>query len=397
MEGLGTLIIVVVGIALVCVLIWAYLHHKYVKSLEAKGWSYDGSPGISTAYGLNVAPFGVGFERKVTRAVTGNASDATPFVAFDYRSTNWDSYGFVLTMPLPHSLPPAELPKSAPVRTGDAAYAAELESALAPARGHGLTVDHDKLVLLDAPTDADGLEQALIALTAARTALLASPAAERQGPPPPPQLSFAGHPDWVYVPRDDDLLDQIDHSGAGTGHAAHDIITSDNSGLPFIRLRHTWQTQTTHTDSEGRTHTTTHHHAETLCEFRTSFPFIDLASNWGWFGRSQRFEWEEFNDRFRIESSNERVAHAVLHQRQMEYLMEVGAPDFAIGGDGRIRVKGGDEWLPDDILAMDHFLRGFFARVPDFVWKDLGAWPRPIPQLEWQPTSAQPGGDERTG
>lgn len=65
MEGLGTLIIIGVGIALVCVLIWAYLHHRYVKSLEAKGWSYDGSPGISTAYGLNVAPFGVGFERKV--------------------------------------------------------------------------------------------------------------------------------------------------------------------------------------------------------------------------------------------------------------------------------------------------------------------------------------------
>ena len=49
MEGLGTLIIVVVGIALVCVLIWAYLHHKYVKSLEAKGAPASRPPTASTS------------------------------------------------------------------------------------------------------------------------------------------------------------------------------------------------------------------------------------------------------------------------------------------------------------------------------------------------------------
>ena len=43
-------------------------------------------------------------------------------------------------------------------------------------------------------------------------------------------------------------------------------------------------------------------------------------------------------------------------------------------------------------------LRGFFARVPDFVWQELGAWPRPIPEIEPapQPSAApapQPSSD----
>lgn len=93
----------------------------------------------------------------------------------------------------------------------------------------------------------------------------------------------------------------------------------------------------------------------------------------------------------RIESSNERIAHAIIHQRQMEYLMASGAPKFAIQGDGAILLKGfGKKWEIEDILGADAFLRGFFARVPDFVWEELGAWPRPIPEIEPAP---QPSSD----
>ncbi|NHB83998.1 hypothetical protein G7085_03140 [Tessaracoccus sp. HDW20] len=127
------------------------------------------------------------------------------------------------------------------------------------------------------------------------------------------------------------MLDMVDVTRVGSRHEAHDVIVAGNANLPFIRLRHTWQTTSTSTDSEGRTHTTTHNHTETVCEFRTAFPFIDLGVNWGLMGRSQRFEWEAFNKAFRIESDSERIAHAVIHQRQMEYLMATRPPKFRIG------------------------------------------------------------------
>ncbi len=385
MEALGPLLLVIGGMVVAALIVWAIMHHRYVKSFEDKGWAYEGSPPISIAHGLNVAPFGVGLERGVKKQISGPASDGTAFSAFMYRSSAWDPGDLVVTMKLPHSMPLAEVPAGGPVRTADPSYAAELARALGGAT-RDLTVDHDTLVMLRVSDDADELQTAVDALAAARAALLASAAAGRQGPTPPQGLSFAEHPDWTYVPRDDELLRQVEHSGGGYGHEARDIIMSENGRIPFIRMQHNWKTDSTRTDSEGRSHTTTTHHTEYLCQFRTSFPFVDLASNWGWFGRSQRFEWTDFNDAVRIESSNERIAHAVIHQRQMEYLMASGAPKFAIQGDGSILLKGfGKKWLIEDILGADAFLRGFFARVPDIVWQELGAWPRPIPEIEPAP------------
>jgi len=379
----GVLLIVVLVVVAIGLGVWAWLHHRYVKSFESRGWTYLGNPPISIAHGLNVAPFGEGFERSVKKQVTGAAPDGTPFSAFHYDSTSYRRAGFVLTMPLPHSMPLAIVPRGqAPVATGDPDYASELASALAPARASDLTVDHNRLVLLGVPDDAAALGTAVEALAAARSALLAGPAAGRRGPTPPPGLSFSSHPDWTYLDRDDSMLDLVDVTRTGSRHEAHDVIVSANANLPFIRLRHTWQTTSTSTDSEGRTHTTTHNHTETVCEFRTGFPFIDLGVNWGLMGRSQRFEWEAFNKAFRIESDSERLAHAVIHQRQMEYLTATRPPKFRIGHSGRIRLAVTSEWLPGDIEGADAFLRGFFSRVPDHVWQELGAWPRPIPELE---------------
>ena len=146
-----------------------------------------------------------------------------------------------------------------------------------------------------------------------------------------------------------------------------------------MRLTHRWTTTRTVTDSEGRTRTETDHHKEVLCQFRTAFPFRPISVNWGLFGRGQRFELEGFNERFKVKSPDPRFASAVIHQRQMEYLMGWGAPSFSIEADGLILMDGRD-WLPEDIDRADSLLRGFFARVPDFVWDDLGTR-RPIPEV----------------
>ena len=376
------LLIVLVILVIGGLIAWAVVHHLYVKSFEDKGWSYQGSGAITVVNGLNVAPFGMGFERSIGKHIAGTAADGTPFSAFQYRSSTFHGAGLVITMPLPHSMPALALtPGRGAVSAVDQRYAEVAAAALAPASTFGLTIDHAHLVLVGAPDTANELERTIAAMAAARTALLASPAASLTGPPPPPGMSFVEHPDWSYQAHNDSMLSYIGHTTSGYAHEAFDIITSDNNGLPFIRLRHVWKTDSTSTDSEGRSHTTTTTHTEYLCLFRMSFPFIDLGVNWGLLGRSQRFEWEAFNDAFRIESTTPRLAHAVIDQRQMQYLMDSHPPKFRLLPDGQIQLKIRLDWEPKDLVAVDRFLRGFFARVPDIVWQELGAWPRPIAEL----------------
>lgn len=421
MSATSQFILMVLVLAAIGFGIWAYLRHRYIQSLEEKGWRFISSPPIDIAYGLNVPPFGVGFQRKVDDQIVGNAHDGTPFSAFEYESSEWDSMGYVVAMPLPRSLPPGVVGEVADTRVGDIGpflevgahrassqdydYTQELVAAVGPhlRPGYRISVDHDNVVLVHAPKDADGLEAAVEQLAAVRTALLSSPVAQRPGPPAPASLSFYERPEWVYIVRDDSYLRQVNHSSGGSNHQAHDIIYSDNGGLPFLRLRHTWQTQHTRTDANGNRRTETRDHAEILCEFRTTFPFQDLSVNWGMFGRSQKFEWEEFNRRFTVRTPNPRFGSDVVHQQQMEYLMRMDAPKFQIA-NGAIRIGEGGHWLPADIDRASRFLHGFFGHVPDFVYQQLGAWPRPIPDSDdinpepaTGPWGLQAAGDEGAG
>ena len=357
----STIFILVVVAALVGVLVYLIRRNRYVASLRARGWDFVASPGLDVTLGLNVAPFGLGFDRRASDLVWGAASDGTGFRALRYRSSAARPEGLVVVLALPRSLRPD-------AATGITANLLEDES---------LHVDHDQLVLVGAPTDAAGLDAAVVRLAEARGRLLASPAASLDGPVPPQWLSFQGHADWVYKPRDDTYLPLVSCTADGFSHEARDIILRADGPLPFVRLTHRWQTSHTWVDSEGRSHTRTDNHSEVVGEFIPQFPFADLSVNWGIFGRSQEFEWAEFNRRARINATNERFASDVIHQRMMEYLLSWNAPAFSIAA-GRIRFGG--PWAPEDIAAMDRFLTGFFARVPDHVYKDLGAAQRPFPK-----------------
>ncbi|MDO5676740.1 MAG: hypothetical protein Q4G35_04430 [Propionibacteriaceae bacterium] len=399
MPDFMIIIFVLIGLAAVGFGIWGVLRHQYVQSLRAKGWEFITSPSIAISYGLNVPPFGQGFERRVDDQLLGKAKDGTPFTAFKYASTQWRSSGYAVAMPLPRSLPPGTVSRAydgglpalgEPLTIGeftasapDQGYARVLLDAVGPhLQGpYRVTVDHNNLTLVDAPREADGLERAIEQLAAIRAALLASTAAQLTWAEPPAQLSFYERPEWVYLPQADSYLGAVNHTGGGFDHEAHDVILADNAGLPFVRLRHTWKTRHTRTDSEGRSSTEIRNHEEILCEFRTTFPFHGISVNWGLFGRSQKFEWEDFNRRFTVRTDHPKFGSDVIHQRQMEYLMQTNAPKFQIA-DGVIRVGDGGDWLPADIDWASKFLHGFFGRVPDFVWQQLGAWPRPIAELE---------------
>lgn len=399
MSDFVVVLIIVLVLAAVGFGVWAYLRHRYVQSLRAKGWEFINSPPLSIVYGLNVPPFGMGFKRRVDDQVVGKAADGTPFSAFEYSSSEWRSSGYVVVMPLPQSLPPATVIYGSESRLpelGEATVQGALRASapvpehakhLAGAAGPHLQgafqviIDHSHLVLVDAPRSADELEAAIGQLAAVRSALLTSPLAGVNGPAAPRALSFYGRSHWEYLPHDNSYLNAVQATGGGYDHGAHDIIVSTNFGLPFVRLRHTWKTQHTRRDSDGKTHTEIRNHSEILCEFSTTFPFGDISVNWGLFGRSQKFEWEEFNRRFTVRTADSKFGSAVMHQRQMEYLMQINAPKFQISG-GNIRVGGGGDWLPANIDHASQFLHGFFGRVPNFVWQDLRAWPRPIAEIE---------------
>ena len=394
------ILLVLLALALIGLAIWGIVRYRYVKSLKALSWEFDSNPPIDVANGLNVPPFGIGFGRSVDDAIHGASRDqATPFVAFKYRCTNWRSAGYVVRMPLPAPYLPgevtgpacsADLPLApAPVQYG-AATATAPDPRVAQAYGAALapqlqgpwrlSIDHQDLVLIDAPKKAEELAAVVEVMAQARGALLALPHEQFAGPPPPPGLSVYGHDDWTYLPRDDSYLQQIGHTTGGSNHKAKDIIYGTAANISFLRLTHTWETTYTTTDGQGNTQTHTEHHEEMLCEFRPGFPFMDLSANWGFFGKKQKFEWEEFNRQFKIRSANPRFASDVIHQRQMEYLMASGPVSFNIS-EGRILIGGDNDWWPQNIEAVLSFLVGFFGRVPDFVWQNLGAWPRPVPEV----------------
>ncbi len=411
MNGVVIFLLVLVGIAAVAGGIWLYRKHQYVKAIEARGWTWVESPGIGITMGLNTAPFGVGFSRKVDDQIIGRSPAGLPFQAFRYSSDAFRSSGYVVTMKLPKSLPTAAaflpdtprnnvtgaLVASSPLhvvaRRPDFGYefAAVLPAAGALLDSQGqlvridVGVDHDQLVLLHVPRAPEDLALAVAWLERVQHALTSSHAMAFDGPAPPRHLSFQDRDHWLYTPQDDSMLSFVNHTGGGFNHQAIDVISSDNQGLPFIRLTHTWQTQHTRTDSKGNTTTYTQSHSEDLTEFRTTFPFREVSVNWGLFGGfgGDRVEFEStaFNQRFKVRCPVPRFASDVFHPRQLEYFLRTGGLGFHIAPDGCIRVEGG-KWSPAELDRASEFLHGFFSRIPDFTWKELGAWPRPIAEIE---------------
>ncbi len=86
----------------------------------------------------------------------------------------------------------------------------------------------------------------------------------------------------------------------------------------------------------------------------------------------REFEWDEFNQRFKVTSPSPCFASDVINQRQMEYLMSWNPDGFSIT-DGCIRLKGKRTWTPQEIEETLVCLIGFFAQIPDFVWHELGS------------------------
>lgn len=399
--GLVLGVLVVAGI--IGLIVWYVRKQAYIKSVTERGWQFIDRPTEAAIYGLNCAPFGLGEKRSVDDQIVGTTASGAPFQALEYKSTTYKGGGYVVAVPLPRSMPEfyflptrdkgngatgtvVHQDAASTVVAADPNYGRAVLSAIQPTLGHfgttpvNLSIDHDQLVGLGAPKQVELLAGYLEALATTARALGAPTLQGYHGPAKPPRLSVYRSPHWEYRNRDDSLLNVVQRTGGGQNHRAEGCIISSHPTLPFIALTHRWETTrtVTSTDSEGRTttRTETDHHSEEIVEFHPRFTFMPFKVNRGLMGDRVRFEWHDFNEAFTVRCPNPKFASDVFHPRQLEYLMARRPVPFE--WDARGIIETGARVDVGTLKVTEAFLEGFFARVPDFVWQDLGYATPPV-------------------
>lgn len=389
---------VVGGGTILMIVLWSLISvardAAYSKKLSAHGWTFVTDPDISIAHGLNAPPFGIGTGRRVDDQVYGTTPDGQGFQLFRY-DTDGERWRRYVCFPLPHALPTAfvsrpgrERPGAVGVRqtvgdwsvvSAEPEWGREVGGALGPALDAAgvdldVSIDGRTLVVADAPRAPE--ELAAYLRVAAPVAAAARSLRSTAEVTVPRELSFYGRPRWTYRPEDDSKLDAVECTRGGQDHEATDVATAAEAGLRLIGLTHHWKTRHTRRVSDGhggtRTETYTESHEEAILEIALPFAFGDLSANWGGLGepRRIRLESEDFNRAFTIRASDARFAYDVLHPRAMEWVTAHCPAPFRIE-NGRLRflVKRNDIEL---FAAALDFALGFFARVPSFVWDNLG-------------------------
>ncbi|WP_433016013.1 hypothetical protein [Kribbella sp. CA-294648] len=415
-TGVFFLVLAVVGVGGGVALI--VRRERYVRSLRDRGWAFDGSPSLDAVARLGNPPFGLGFRRDPDDRISGLTKSGRAFQVIEYGAENWK--GWVGMVTLSRRLPelwimagqaqlrygvvatkvavPAQLGPGWTIGALDPAYAAEVltpqvcEQLKALAAVHpdlNLGVDGDQLVVLNPPRkDAEILAPWLEQLAAVAGAIDAASLDSWVQPEPPLRMRFYQHPDWYWVGEDDSLLETTPAKRLGYDHSTKDVIRGrDGDGPPFVAFVHEWKTKRTesYTDSEGRSQTRTvvDNHSETILGFQLPARMPYLKVGLRGIGRGISFESGAFNDQFAVHADDTKYAYDVIHPRQMEYLMANPPATF--------ECVDGWAWFEVDVHSQEvighssHFLRGFLARIPRFVWRNLGLQDTPYPAVELTP------------
>ncbi|MGW6280268.1 DUF3137 domain-containing protein [Kribbella sp. NPDC055071] len=401
-------------------LLWGIIaivrRQRYIKSLRDRGWTFVNSPTFDAVARLGNPPFGIGFARQPDDQITGLTSLGRPFQVIEYKSDHWS--GWIGMAGLSRHLPelwitagetrprygveatiiasPAQLGPGWQIGAADPEFAAavltpqvceRLSAVAAGYTGVNISIDGDQLTSLGPPhKDPELLAPWLELLGSVAAAIDAAPVDRWIQPPLPPRLHFYHHPDWYWVGVDDSLLELTAVTRGGHDHSTSEVIRGrDGDGPPFVAFTHRWKTTRTetYTDSEGRsqTRTVTDNHSEPILGFQlpVQMPPLQVARR----GRGITFESQQFNEKFSVRAQDQKYAYDVIHPRQMEYLMASSPAEFSIAG----------EWAWFSAGVHNHptiahhslFLRGFLARIPRFVWRNIGLPESPYPPLEATP------------
>ncbi len=419
----GVDLTVMVGMVLVLVVAgttWGVVaivrRQQYIKSLRDRGWTFVDSPTFETVARLGNPPFGIGFHRRTDDQIVGRTSTGRPFQVIEYGSEHWS--GWVGMVTLSRRLPElwitggqthprfgvAVTAVPTPVQLGPGwqmgalvpAYATEvvtsqlcerLNALAAGQPGVNFSIDGDQLVVLDPPRkEVELLGPWLEQLAGIAAVIDALPLDQWVQPERPPRLSFYRHPDWHWIGVDDSLLQTTPVTRGGHAHRTSEVIRGrDGDGPPFVAFNHHWKTTRTesYTDSQGnsRTRTVTDNHRQALLGFQlpARMPPLQVGPN-GLGSSTLSFESGAFNEQFTVYAQDPKYAYDVIHPRQMEYLMANPGISFTFADDWAWFAVGAHS--QPTIAHSSVFLRGFLARIPRFVWRNLGLAEAPYPPLD---------------
>ncbi len=415
-RGLVILLVVVVSVALATAVFWAVRRYRWKKKVAELGWQHDPRPTLDLVTSLGNPPFDWGLQRDIDEAVTGRTRTGWSFTVFEYEYSGAgpDFSERVAVLALPTVLPELYVSTRAAQRrsgvaAGEVAIEPQFDTALltrADDSGYAaavltpavrqslldwsattpvdLSIDHGALVAVGAPKDPDQLQSYLERLDAIAERVDFSSLQPYAVPPKVPRLGVYRQ-DWTVSRSNDDLIPMFagfSPFGQGRRQRTEDVVQGTTSGLPLTAFRYRWETTHTRTVSDGqggtRTETYTEQHEQPILMLRlpVAMPELRISSDsllgrlWG---RSIDFESEIFNKTFDVHSTAPKFAHDVIHPRMMEFLLQAQPPELVIRGTMLVCYPPRHDLL--EIGGLADLLTAFLARVPGFVWEDLGAPP----------------------
>lgn len=195
--------------------------------------------------------------------------------------------------------------------------------------------------------------------------------------------SFAASKGWTWTREDARWTTRFDGHPFGTGdnRRACNIITGTYDARRFEAFDYSYTTTSTSTDAQGHTttHTETHSFSVVALEVGVTLPRLEVAPE-HWLGRMVgrltnrdiELESEDFNRAFTVTCPDRKFASDVLHPQMMEFLL--GHRDLGWRfQDGALLVVRGGSHSPAEVEAKLGITDGILDRVPEFVWREVGA------------------------
>lgn len=211
--------------------------------------------------------------------------------------------------------------------------------------------------------------------------------------------AWAAASGWTYVGTDPTLVDRWRGEPFGVGHSqrATDVMLGRWSGRPVVSFTYAYTTGSGKSESTYTFHVL----AMALPAYLPTLALTPegvgarLAKAFG--GQDIQFESEEFNRAWRVECTDLKFAHDVVHPRLMTRLMR---PDAR---GARLRISGTDiiSWAggltrTEQIAPRLALLGAVVDAVPRFVWQNHGYDPGPgrvgRPGLPGAPGASGPPG-----
>lgn len=194
------------------------------------------------------------------------------------------------------------------------------------------------------------------------------------------QLAFEPTPDNSFVQR----FTGFHPFGIGDSPDVSNLICGQRDGIDWFLFDYSYQTTTT----DGKT-TQRHTHPFSIVAARVplSLPGLTLTPETIFHRIGNKlgvheltFELEEFNRRYFIQSSDQRLAHDLLHPKAIEYLMAQPVRQWQFGGMYVVLSTPGSI-TPLEFSHKLTEIQEFMKLIPNYVIQDRGftpSWKSPL-------------------